>query len=459
MSTRMEKTSTVIRITTISASGDPRPTRGTQMTTGQDTTEKRPAPENAVTLHDPDVYVEGVPHEFFTWLRPNRPVYWQSEEGGTGYWAVTRHADVVTVSRDSATFSSAVGTSQIQDFDEETRQKQAAMLLNLDPPDHTRQRLLVSRGFTPRIIGRMEANIRRICEDIVDRAVEAGEVDFVESVAAPLPLSVIAALLGVPEEDTGKLFDWSNRMIGFEDPDFGTTEADGEMAAAEIFLYANELAEQRRKDPQDDIITALIQPDDDGHVLSEMEFNMFFILLVIAGNETTRNSATGGMLALIEHPDQWDRLRADPSLARTAVDEVLRWVSPVMDFRRTATRDCIIGDQRVASGDKIVMFYPSANRDEDVFADPFTFDIGRKDNDHAAFGGGGAHYCLGTHLARLELRVLFETLARRVDSVEPIGPTRRLRSNFINGVKEMRVRLHPAAGGGKSSEQDGGTEP
>lgn len=406
------------------------------------TAEDAPTP---VTLHDPDVYVEGVPHAFFSWLRPAEPVYWQPEEGGTGYWAVTRHADVIAVSRDSDTFSSAVGTSQLQDFDEETRQKQAAMLLNLDPPEHTRQRALVSRGFTPRIIARLESDIRRICEDLVDSAVAAGEVDFVESIAAPLPLAVIAALLGVPPEDTGKLYDWSNRMIGFEDPDFHTTEADGEMAAAEIFLYANELAAQRREDPRDDIITALISPDEDGHVLSEMEFNMFFVLLVIAGNETTRNSATGGMLALMEHPGQWDLLRSDRSLTPTAVDEILRWVTPVMDFRRTATRDCTIGDQAVAAGDKVVMFYASANRDEAVFDDPFRFDITRKDNPHLAFGGGGSHYCLGTHLARLELRVLFDTLAARVERVEQIGPARRLRSNFINGVKEMRVRLHPAA--------------
>lgn len=401
-----------------------------------------------VTLHDPDVYVDAVPHRFFRWLRAAEPVYWQPEEDGSGYWAVTRHADVIAVSRDSETFSSAVGTSQLQDFDEETRQKQAAMLLNLDPPEHTRQRLLVSRGFTPRMISRLESQIRQICEELVDSALRAGELDFVEDVAAPLPLSVIAALLGVPDEDTDKLYDWSNRMIGFEDPEIGTTEADGEMAAAEIFLYANELAAQRRSDPRDDIVTALIQPDENGQELTEMEFNMFFVLLVIAGNETTRNSASGGMLALMDHPEQWDRLRADPSLMPSAVDEILRWVSPVMDFRRTATCDTVIGDQPIAAGDKVVMFYPSANRDEDVFDQPFLFDVTRSENAQLAFGGGGVHYCLGTHLARLELRVLFDTLVRRVERVEPAGPARRLRSNFISGIKEMRVRVHPSRGDG-----------
>nr|WP_235174670.1 cytochrome P450 [Tomitella biformata] len=385
-----------------------------------------------------------MPHDFFAEIRRTAPVYWQPEEGGSGYWAVTKHADVIAVSRDSDTFSSAVGTSQLPDFDEETRLKQAAMLINLDPPEHTRQRLLVSRGFTPRMIAQLQGRIQQICDDLVDDLLEHPQVDFVEAVASPLPLAVIAALLGVPDADTAKLYDWSNRMIGFDDPEFQTTESDGEMAAAEIFLYANELAAQRRVAPQDDIITKLIQPDEDGHALTEMEFNMFFVLLVIAGNETTRNTATGGMLALIENPAQWDRLRADPSLAATAVEEILRWVSPVMNFRRTATRDTVIGEQPVKAGDKVVMFYPSANYDEDVFADPFSFDIAREPNPHLSFGGGGAHFCLGTHLARMELTALFTTLARRVERVEPVGPIRRLRSNFINGVKEMPVRLHPA---------------
>lgn len=396
-----------------------------------------------IDLKCPDVYTEGVPYAFFDHLRSSEPVYWQPEENGTGFWAVTRHADVVAVSRDSATFSSAVGTTQIDDFDEQTRAKQAAMLVNLDPPDHTRLRQLVSRGFTPRTVKVLEGHIRDICTRIVDRLLEARDVDFVPEAAAPLPLEVIAALLGAPPGDVDRLYDWSNRMIGFDDPEYGTTQADGEMAAAEIFLYANELAAQRRIEPRDDIVTKLVQPDENGDTLTEMEFNMFFVLLVVAGNETTRNATAGGMQAFIDHPDQWRRLQSEPELVASAVEEVLRWVTPVMDFRRTATRDAYIGDQLVRAGDKVVIYYPSANRDEAVFDEPYRFDIGRSPNPQIAFGGSGVHFCLGAHLARLELRILFETLAARIDRVESTGPVARLRSNFISGIKTMPVRIHP----------------
>lgn len=396
-----------------------------------------------IDLKCPDVYTEGVPYAFFDHLRSSEPVYWQPEENGTGFWAVTRHADVVAVSRDSATFSSAVGTTQIDDFDEQTRAKQAAMLVNLDPPDHTRLRQLVSRGFTPRTVKVLEGHIRDICTRIVDRLLEARDVDFVPEAAAPLPLEVIAALLGAPPGDVDRLYYWSNRMIGFDDPEYGTTQADGEMAAAEIFLYANELAAQRRIEPRDDIVTKLVQPDENGDTLTEMEFNMFFVLLVVAGNETTRNATAGGMQAFIDHPDQWRRLQSEPELASSAVEEILRWVTPVMDFRRTATRDAYIGDQLVRAGDKVVIYYPSANRDEAVFDEPYRFDIGRSPNPQIAFGGSGVHFCLGAHLARLELRILFETLAARIDRVESTGPVARLRSNFISGIKTMPVRIHP----------------
>ncbi len=396
-----------------------------------------------IDLKSPDLYAEGVPYAFFDRLRKSEPVYWQPEEGGTGYWAVTKHADVVAVSRDSATFSSALGTTQIDDFDDETRAKQAAMLVNLDPPDHTRLRQLVSRGFTPRLVKSLEAHIRDICSQIVDDLLDAGEVDFVRRAAAPLPLEVIAALLGAPSSDVDRLYDWSNRMIGFDDPEYATTQADGELAAMEIFLYANELAAQRRVEPRDDIVTKLVQPDENGDTLTEMEFNMFFVLLVVAGNETTRNATAGGMQAFIDHPEQWRRLQAEPELAATAVEEILRWVTPVMDFRRTATRDAMIGNQPVVAGDKVVIYYPSANRDEDVFDAPYCFDIARTPNPHVAFGGSGIHFCLGAHLARLELRILFETMAARIDRVEPTGPITRLRSNFISGIKAMPVRIHP----------------
>ncbi|NIJ14879.1 cholest-4-en-3-one 26-monooxygenase [Saccharomonospora amisosensis] len=397
----------------------------------------------SVRLYDPDVYQQSVPHEFFSELRRCSPVYWQEEEPPSkGFWAVTRHADVVAVSRDAQTFSSYVGTTSLTDFfDEEVLAKQQAMMVNMDAPEHTRQRNLVNRGFTPRMVDKLEPRIRSVCSSMMDSLESRTEVDFVHDIAAQLPLAVIAELMGAPQQDREKLYDWSNRMIGFDDPEFQTTEADGEQAAFEIFAYANELAEQRRSCPRDDIVTKLLQPDSEGDVLSEMEFNMFFVLLVVAGNETTRNAATGGMHALLENPDQYRKLVADPGLAPSAVEEMLRWVSPVMDFRRTATRDTEIGGQPIKKGDKVVIFYPSANRDETVFDDPHTFDLERDPNPHIAFGGGGPHYCLGSHLARLELRVLFETIAQRLPYIELLAPPRRLRSNFINGIKEMRVKL------------------
>ncbi|MDX5312309.1 cytochrome P450 [Rhodococcus ruber] len=400
-----------------------------------------------IDLKNPDLYTEGVPHDVFAELRRNCPVYRQDEEDGPGYWAVTRHADVTAVSRDSTTFSSALGTTQIDEFDAETRRKQAAMLVNLDPPEHTRLRQLVSRGFTPRAVRTLEGHIRGICNRVVDDLVERGRdgavVDFVPVAAAPLPLEVIAALLGAPGEDVDRLCDWSDRMIGFDDPEFGNTRADGELAAAEIFLYANEIAAARRAEPRDDIVSRLVRPDENGDTLTEMEFDMFFVLLVVAGNETTRNAAAGGMQAFVDHPEQWRRLQAEPELAAGAVEEILRWVTPVIGFRRTPTCPATIGGQPVEAGDKVVVYYPSANRDEDVFEDPHVFDIGRTHNPHVAFGGTGVHFCLGAHLARLELRILFETLARRIERVEPAGPVRRLRSNFVNGIKSMPVRVYP----------------
>ncbi|MFI6095006.1 cytochrome P450 [Lentzea sp. NPDC051213] len=396
----------------------------------------------ATKLHDPSVYERGVPHEAFDELRRVSPVYWQPEQPpGRGFWALTRYDDVVAVSRDPETFSSHLGTPLLADFDDEVIALQRAMMISMDPPDHTRLRNIVNRGFTPRVVGRLEERIRRTCRSIVDAALSRNEVDFVNEISAPFPIAVIAELMGVPEHDRERLYDWSNRMIGFDDPEFQVPGSDGVLAAAEMFAYASELAGRRRADPRDDIVSKLVQPGPDRDLLTELEFNMFFVLLVIAGNETTRNAASGGMQAMLEHPDQWHVLTADRSAMRTAVEEILRWVSPVMDFRRTATRDTEIGGEQIREGDKVILFYPAANRDESVFEDPHVFDVRRDPNPHVAFGGGGPHFCLGAHLARLELRVLFETLAERTPGIRAAGPVRRLRSNFINGVKEMPVRL------------------
>ncbi len=399
---------------------------------------------DGIDLYDPGAYVAGVPHGDFAWLRARAPVHYHPDPEAPGFWAVTRHADVVHVSRNPETFSSYARTCMLREPDDQGLAQQRLMMLNLDPPEHTRLRGLVNRGFTPRMIARLEERVETVCASIVDRALEAGECDFVTEVAAELPLAVIAELMGVPQADRHDIFTWSNQMVGFDDPDYQTTPEVGEAAAAGILGYANELGASKRACPVGDIVSKLVSPDGEGNELSELEFGMFFVLLAVAGNETTRNAISGGMQALIEHPDQWARLRSDPGLLPTAADEIVRWVSPVMQFRRTATRDTSVGDQPVREGEKVVVFYPSANRDEEVFTDPHAFDIARSPNPHIGFGGGGPHFCLGSHLARLEIQVMFRCLTQRLEGMELTGEVRRLRSNFINGIKEMPVRLVPA---------------
>ncbi|MGW0807094.1 cytochrome P450 [Nonomuraea sp. NPDC002799] len=391
-----------------------------------------------IDLVDRDRYAtSGPPHDQLTWLRANSPIHWH--DGDPGFWAVTRYEDVVHVSRHSDLFSSSRKLALFDELPEEQIALQRLMMLNQDPPEHTRRRSLVNRGFTPRTIGALEQHIRDICDDLLDKC--TGEADFVTEVAAPLPLYVICELLGAPVTDRDKVFNWSNRMIGSQDPDYAASPEEGSAAAMEVYAYANQLAAQRRASPKDDIVTKLIQPDEHGETLDENEFDLFVLLLVVAGNETTRNAASGGMLALFEHPDQWDRLVADPTLAKTAADEIVRWVSPVNLFRRTSTTDQMLGDQHIKAQDKVVVFYASANRDATVFPDGEIFDIGRNPNPHIGFGGGGAHFCLGNHLAKLEMRILFEQLARRRPRLRQTGPARRLRSNFINGIKELPVSI------------------
>ncbi|MFB4277379.1 MULTISPECIES: cytochrome P450 [unclassified Nonomuraea] len=391
-----------------------------------------------IDLVDRDLYATaGPPHDQLAWLRANSPVHWH--EGEPGFWAVTRYEDVVHISRHSDLFSSHRKLALFDDLPEDQIALQRLMMLNQDPPEHTRRRSLVNRGFTPRTIGALEQHIRDICDDLLDKL--TGEIDFVTEVAAPLPLYVICELLGAPVTDRDKVFNWSNRMIGAQDPDYSSSPEEGSAAAMEVYAYANQLAAQRRVNPRNDIVTKLLQPDEHGETLGEDEFDLFVLLLVVAGNETTRNAASGGMLALFEHPDQWDRLVADPALAKTAADEIVRWVSPVNLFRRTSTTDQVLGGQEIKADDKVVVFYASANRDTSVFPDADTFDIGRDPNPHIGFGGGGAHFCLGNHLAKLELRILFEQLARRHPRLHQSGEARRLRSNFINGIKELPVTI------------------
>jgi cholest-4-en-3-one 26-monooxygenase len=314
----------------------------------------------------------------------------------------------------------------------------------MDAPDHTRYRSLVNRGFTPRMINALSPHIREITVAVIERALKQVTCDFVTDIAAELPLQVIAELLGVPLEDRHKVFQWSNRMIGSMDPEYSVSQELVRQAQFEMFMYAGGLAAQRREHPRDDLVTTLLNADIDGDKLSEMDFNLFFLLLAVAGNETTRNALSHGMNTLIDHPAQYQMLRDNLALVPSATEEILRWASPVMYFRRNVMRDTELRGQRIMAGDKITIWYISANRDEEVFDDPFRFDITRSPNEHVAFGGGGEHYCLGANLARIEINLLFEELTKRVESVERIGEVKRLRSNFINGIKHLPVRLTPS---------------
>jgi cholest-4-en-3-one 26-monooxygenase len=395
---------------------------------------------------DPDVNWEAIPHDKYASLRRTAPVFWIEQpqssrdgmEGGTGYWALSKHAEVSAVSKDSKNFSSSENGAIIR-FQEgmlrEMVEMQRVMLLNQDPPEHTSTRQIISRGFTPRSIGALEQIMTDRAHRIVAEAVERGSGDFVTEVAAELPLQAIADLLGVPQEDRTKLFEWSNQMLANEDPDYQTAEPD--LAAAEVLGYAMTMAAARRADPQDDIVTKLINADKDGRGLTDDEFGYFFIILTVAGNETTRNAITHGMNAFLDNPDQW-RLWVDER-PETMVDEVIRWATPVNVFQRTALNDVVVGGVEVKKGQRVGLFYGSANHDEDVFTDPFTFDITRSPNPHLAFGGHGAHYCIGANLARQEVRLIFNALADGAPNISRLGEARRLRHGWINGIKELQV--------------------
>jgi len=399
------------------------------------------APE--INLIDPDVYQRyGPPHDQFTWLREHDPVHWHAnggEPGWPGFWAVTRHDDVAHISRHPEIFSSERRLALFGEIPEEHVQLQRLMMLNMDPPQHTRQRAFVNRGFTPRMIGQLEKHIVAICHQLMDDVKHLGQADFVTDIAAPLPLQVICELVGAPVEDRGRIYELSNLLIGAADPEFQIEPRAQQNAAAEVYAYGEALAARRREQPADDIVTKLLQPNEHGEALTTDEFDLFFLLLTVAGNETTRNAASGGMLALFEHPEQWQRLLDDPGLIPTAAEEIVRWVSPVNMFRRTAVRDTELSGQQIAAGDKVVVFYASANRDEDVFAGGQQFDVGREVNPHVGFGGGGPHFCLGRHLAALELRILLTALTERMADIKLDGEPSRLRSNFINGIKHMPV--------------------
>ena len=396
-----------------------------------------------VDFYNPDTFEHGPPFDVFKELRENEPVYWnpQKEDEGTGFWVITRYDDVVETSLDHESYLSGHGV-----FIDDSVGGSELMLVNMDAPKHSGLRNLVSTGFTPKMIRRMEPHVRDIAAAIVDNIAKNGECDFVTDVAVELPLQVIAELIGIPQEDRHQIFQWSNQMIAVGDPEYSPDMDTATKAAAEIFAYCNELTAEKRENPKDDLLTVLLNADVDGEKLEDMELNMFFLLLAVAGNETTRNLIGGGMLAFFENPDQWERLKDDSSLMPTAVEEMLRWVSPIMYFRRTASKATEIHGQKIKEGDKVTLWYGSANRDPEAFEDPSKFDIGREPNAHVALGAGGPHFCLGASLARLEIRLMFEEVVKRLPDIRLAGDISLLRSYFINGVKHIPVEFTPEQG-------------
>jgi cholest-4-en-3-one 26-monooxygenase len=394
-------------------------------------------------LLSPDTFQQEQHHSIFREWRGSDPVHWHVGSSGNGFWCLTKHDDVQWASRDPDNFISSSGFT-LMDIEQGDLQSSAMsqMLPGMDRPEHTRFRRIVSKGFSPRTIRLVEEHLALKAKLIVDNVVDGQACDFVVDVAAELPLQAIAELMGVAEEDRRQIFSWSNMMTGIDDPEFGGDFGAAMTASAEMMQYSTRLREERTSDPRGDIVSVLTGATAGEDGLTDEEFAMFFLLLVVAGNETTRNATAHGMRALIENPAEVAKLKADPTSERmaTAVEEILRWSTPVHYFRRTATREVELRGKVIKPGDRVVMWYASANRDEEVFPDPFVFDVERDPNDHVTFGGGGPHFCLGANLARMELRLIFTELVTRMPELHLDGPVEMLRSNFIGGIKRMPVR-------------------
>lgn len=394
------------------------------------------ADRDVATVLNPDTYVSGAPFDAFARLRATAPVHPVSLPGLPRAWLLSRHADVRRVSRDSETFASNQGNTLV----EVDMGPHSAMLPGIDPPQHVHFRKLINKGFTMRNVQRLEPHMRKVARSIVADITEKGDFDAVPDISAEISLQVIADVLGVPASDRLDVFRWSNAIgsLGIEDPDYAPTPEMLGQAVAEMFAYCGELVAHRRKHGlTDDILSALLEAEVDGQRLNSDQLNEFFLLLAIAGNETTRNTLSHGILALSQHPDQQALLARDPSAIKPAIEELLRWSTPVMHFRRTVTADVEIGGQQIPAGDWVLMHYLSANRDEAVFERSDEFDVTRPDADHVALGGGGVHFCLGAHLARLELRVMLEELYSSVPGLAVTGEPDRLRSSFFHGIKGL----------------------
>lgn len=398
----------------------------------------------------------GYPHEEWTRLRRESPVHRFEPEGYAPFWAVTKHADIIEVSKQPELFRSAgrfiLMPELLNDGADLADQPPLRMLVNMDPPEHRDYRKLVSHWFTPRAVKRMEARLEEITREIFDELARDGgeyECDFVREIAVRQPLRMITEILGIPREREDFVLRVTNENFGLEDPEFqreGETRDERLGFITEAFSYLREITEARRKDPRDDVTTVLANATVGGEPVPEFELFSLYFLLMVAGHDTTRNAISGGMRAFFEHPGEFEKLRRDPSLVATAADEIVRWTTPVNHFSRTATRDTELRGRKIREGDSVALFYASANRDEEVFADPFTFRIERHPNPHLGFGVG-EHFCLGASLARMDLRVFFRQLAQRVESIELAGPVDLLHASFVGGPKRMpiRYRLKPAA--------------
>jgi len=396
----------------------------------------------------------GYPHAAWTELRSGDPVRFVPENASMPYWAITKHADIVRIGKDPDTFTNTPDlVIRTPDMLREDEFRPPPTLIQLDPPIHGKYRKIISKHFTPGALRRIHGDIERIAREIVEGLLEEGDqgvCDFVEKVSAPLPIAVIAWLLGVPRSDWKQLFDWTNRTIGSGDPEYqveGQTQAEtARQANIELFQYFARLVEEKKRNPGDDLVSVFAHAEVDGQPLPLIDVLSYCNIIVVAGNETTRNATSGGILAFIEHPEELRKLQSDPGLLRSAIEEVLRWTSPIIHFARTAASEAEIRGKRIRKGDKLALFYPSANRDEEVFDAPFRFDISRDPNRHLAFGIG-EHFCAGAHVARLELEFAFRYLLPRIAEIELAGPVARLHSNLVGGIKHLpiRYRLKPAA--------------
>jgi cytochrome P450 len=397
---------------------------------------------DTIDLSDHDAFLDAVPHEWFRTLRREAPVYFNPEPDGPGFYAVTRYADIREVHRNHGIYSSEIGGTSLEDLDAEQLEARKSMI-DMDPPRHDELRGLIARRFTPRAVLVWEDAVRTVTDRVLDAALEKEEFDFVADISSEIPMQVFAEILGVPQEDRRYIIELGDRLLGNQDPEYAQPADDSHRllpfsspAAIEMFEFGRKLAAARRKAPGNDIITQLaFEP------LTQREFDVYFVLLATAGNETTRHTITHGLLALLEHPDQLRRLREDPALYKPAAEEMLRWATPVHHFRRTTTQATELAGVELPAGAKVTTWFVSGNRDETVFEDPDAFDVGRTPNKHMAFGPGGIHHCMGAHLARMEIKIAFEELLKRVSTIEPAGEPERLRSNFFNGIKRLPVRV------------------